>query len=802
MDLISQRINSCKHLLQQNPTFLKAQSQHKSCVKCFMCLGNSFNVESELASKSGIKDILEILTLSHSDNSQTNSILSMILEKTTKCKCSEYEGFRGDRLQDLIINDSLDRASLPYLISSQNAKSNQPHCPSQSCTIRNSKTRCRLVSDPQVYFVNITWANKTLQCLLRFLLSITQTLDLQTIYKKSKSAVKHLQGLILEGYNTVTYVSIDPCVIYHSSGTKENIFLKSLPYLILQYSLYPVVLVYDDQPVEGWDQILTECMQELPIYASFLCGKNILQSASLCYYCWNLSHDECLTERYDWQWECRKCQQVNPDYAIFCIQCMAGRKKSQPERMDHCNICMNPTEFTYCQTCSVIASCRICKVNILKTQPFGCPRCGNWLSSLHCINCKTNLSSKEAVCWRCKQDSANIDHVCKHNSEKSICELCLFEFSCGVCHRSRLAFESKFCWKCRGELIDGMCGTCEKILPTNSLVCSDCKNLSKACKDGHIITQQSKAHCKSCAVESAKYCERCSRFPGNCCSNRFFCKNCDKEITNASENKCYKCKRGVQNSRCEECRTEAICIDCFDVLDSCFCGSKLLNSFKSCANCNKSVLPPPLTLPRYVSLPHRDWVCTICNFSNPISSLFCENCNLNISHNLITNTQCKICGCKTTSKLCEKCFAVANCSTCRKTILAGQGQYCCNCGNVLLDRVCKNCKCFATKSDVVCYLCAKMLWQCQCGVMNRSGDGICRNCGGRKISCCQSCNNQYFDDGVCWRCGIECGCGGSDIFYCLECRRGFGMCSCGARVIPQDCFCKKCERDLRDQRSG
>ena len=55
----------------------------------------------------------------------------------------------------------------------------------------------------------------------------------------------NLQGMIVQGFNTFTYISISPCKIFRSPEEIEEITLYFLFFLMLQYSLYPIILVYD-----------------------------------------------------------------------------------------------------------------------------------------------------------------------------------------------------------------------------------------------------------------------------------------------------------------------------------------------------------------------------------------------------------------------------------------------------------------------------------------------------------------------------------------------------------------------------
>ena len=181
----------------------------------------------------------------------------------------------------------------------------------------------------------------------------------------------------------------------------------------------------------------------------------------------------------------------------------------------------------------------------------------------------------------------------------------MYEFTCGLCYKPKLAYETKICWQCSEELVDGVCINCPLVPATNSIVCIDCQFSLKKCKLEHKITKQSIAICKSCKKDSKKFCANCNSFTGNCCTKRWFCLECDRDLSLLQDNKCYKCKGNVSGSLCEKCKVKPICENCFENDKDCSCGARLLSNKNSCLSCQKTIVSKKFAQPRYFKIGER-----------------------------------------------------------------------------------------------------------------------------------------------------------------------------------------------------
>lgn len=792
MDLRYQKVNSCKDLLAKSLTFTRFRTEHNKCGRCYTCLGNSFNIDAPVQDTMSIPEILNHLA-SYLNNSKTSPVLSMVLEKTVKCSCSYYEGVRNLHFQELTITEIGENSLLHNLISFQLQKTNSNYCASTDCKIRNSHTSYHLLNDPQTYFISITWTEKSLKTLFKFLKSITQQISLN-LYKKSNTKVKYLQGFIVEGANSYTYINLNPCEIGKKSGRFEGISFKLLFFLLLQYGLFPVLLVYDDEVTDGWEQEMKNLKAQLFLYSEFLCREKSLAKCEICFYCFGLDHENCEVKWYKKPWICKNCEFMNSESTVFCEKCNAGRRKSQISLLESCKICCKPSPFIYCQSCSIFAHCQNCSKDLLRTQPFYCPHCKSCLKTFHCESCQIILTPQQVLCLSCKSLAKSFSAKCPHNQDKLNCQTCMYEFNCAVCRQNKVIFNAQFCWCCRYELTDGTCGNCEKIIPKHSLICEKCVVSQKKCEVQHIITKQSISVCKSCQKENSKFCGNCTKLKGACCKTRVFCKNCPKEITSFSDNKCEKCAKTV-NLKCESCNNNPICQDCFNVLKSCSCGCKLLDSQTVCPNCSQIIFPISHLAPSNLLVNPRDWTCKYCNFSNGKSFSFCENCNLSQSLNFIYKKQCGMCLEFHNSDLCGQCFTNSDCSHCLKKILSGQGVYCKNCGDFTWNRVCRTCRSICSKSEIICFLCSCLFWTCRCMAKNKENSLNCKNCGGEKLLKCVGCREDFFDIGY-WRGPGPKSIYLHDVFCCSECRRKLGQCRCGAKVLGFEKICKSCGIEL------
>lgn len=752
--------------------FRHKQWIHEACGECLVCKFDRFGT---------LEGVIEYLTQGVNTDIEEGGLFSMLIDYSVVCDCGAHKRIGQHRIQNVVLSTIQEDLVLADLIASDLYHVKDKNRPTAEC--KNHKSQCiyKILRDPLIYLINLTWEYKTLENLIRFIEAITEDIDLAVIYKSNKSIKKHLHGMILEGFSSVVYIDLIDGIIFHKDSI-QNMPLRYLFFVMLQYSLFPIVLIYDNTPTQNWQQQVNEVKDVLNLYKSFLIGEN-LNTGSDCFYCWNQAHETCSQTDYTEEWKCKDCKIINPAYTIFCLKCDLGRKKSGPNFFDTCVVCTNPTESTYCKVCSTQAHCSKCAKGVLKTQPFRCPNCDSWISSLYCKNCKTNVNKKEIICTRCNPDILDGISLCRHENLKRNCLECLYGFYCAVCFKSKLVYDPMLCWECSGEIVDGVCFRCERIICLDSIVCWDCKYSPKACVNNHKVTRQSIEVFECCKKNSSELCECCGSLCDDLCLTRAFCLECDRDITSNPYNKCYKCKINLEYNTCQDCGTGALCDYCFSYLFKCPCGSYLLTSDKNCYSCLES--PPENCFPKSFTQKNQGWDCKKCNFSNTNDCYFCENCN----------------GCKDSNKLLadSKSFnnknKIANCSDCSKKILITQGVFCVDCGTKTMGRVCKTCKIIVNKDDIICFLCSLGIWKCKCGGRNKGLDVVCKRCRNPKLNACDICSSTFDVYKQCWRCDYNCNhTSVGDIIICDNCKSTSGLhkCTCGAYVLSIDSCCRIC----------
>lgn len=804
------KLSACLQLIRSDPNYQTALYDHKPCLHCLHCSKNPDFPDENLIKNQSPMSILNEIIKSSEDSSPEKNVFSLSMSKKIKCECLTLEGQRDLHFEEYYCQSLDESFNLSSALHDKVNISNIDYCPDIECQIRKSKSSGHIKNPQGSYFLSLAWGEKSLKNLLHIIKSIPSCLVLDMIYKVPTNTKKYLQGMIVEGWDQCLYIQLYPCLMVNSN-TPEEIYLDYLPFIILQYGLFPTLLVYGDQENLGWDDKINTWGEDLSLYKNFLTGHNNM--TRICFYCWNQSHDYCEKLDFSDEWECSQCTYKNPSYVIFCIICDSFRRPVTDADPIVCKVCQKPTSgFLYCKSCSQQGVCKCCKRAIYKTQAFLCPHCYSWINSNYCKGCCREIDPFKLICCRCANNVPNPGKICPHNKIKYQCQTCFYEYTCGVCCKNKTINDGAFCWKTGTRLRDGFCDKCEKHINGNSFVCHNCVESLKICKEGHLITKQSIAECPSCLRENMKFCLKCSDFDREKCANRIFCNECSKEFEDFSSTKCRICNMNPASNTenlksC--CKQNQVCEDCYGVLNACPCGAKIVTMDKKCPKCSSGVKTKPLIIAKVFCNGNRGWTCKFCNFSNTMTNNFCENCNVSSYGDAETKSKCSICYKECYGKTCEFCSKIGNCGWCRKNILPSQGRYCADCTGLCQERNCENCPGGVAIQDTICFMCSKSLWVCACGMKNPPWDKKCSMCGKAKHIICAICGIKYEQKKDCWRCGGVCKsvpksfCLGKkvsvvrDVNLCGNCSIKQLFCSCGSKVMDVENICKTCNREKK-----
>ncbi|OMJ75214.1 hypothetical protein SteCoe_14432 [Stentor coeruleus] len=804
------KLSACLQLIRSDPNYQNILSHHNPCQSCLFCSRNPyFPSETNEKYQNPISILSEIIKSSE-DSSPEKSIFSLSLTKKTKCECLTLVGQRDLHFEEYYCQGLIEPFNLSSALHNQVNINRIGYCPDTECQIRKSKSSGHIKNTKGLYFLSLNWRERNLETLLHIIKGIPSLLYLDSIYKAPTNTKKYLQGMIVEGWNQCLYIQLYPCFLFNSNSSEE-IFLDYLPFIILQYSLFPTLLVYGDKENLGWDTILSKWGEELFLYKNFLTGDN--KFLNICFYCWNQSHDNCENLNLSEEWDCHQCALKNPSYVIFCLQCDIFRRPIIDSDLSLCKVCIKPNcGFLYCKPCSQQGFCKYCSRAVYKTQAFLCPHCYVWVNSTYCKTCCTTIDPLKIICYRCATNFINSEEICSHNIGKSRCQVCLYEYTCAICCKNKTINDGAFCWKTKTRLRDCFCDKCEKYIPGNSLVCYNCVFSLKICKEGHLITKQSVKECPSCLRESSKFCLKCSDFDKEKCADRMFCNECSKELNDFSITKCRVCNMNPANNTenlgsC--CKKYQVCEDCYGVLNTCPCGAKTITLDETCPKCKCDIKTKPLIIAKIYCKDNRGWTCKSCNFSNRIANDYCENCNMSTNENI--KLKCTICNKECYGKICDFCNKIGNCGWCRKNILPSQGRYCAKCAGLCTERICENCLGIGvSKQDTICFMCSKSLWVCSCGKKYPPWHKKCDNCNRAKHLICAICDINYEQKKDCWRCGGICKnvpknyCLGKkvsvvkDVNLCGGCSLKQKFCLCGSRILEVENVCKTCNREIKD----
>lgn len=771
------------NLIRRNPIYQEHIRAHVYCGNCLECS----NHENLFQSNESFDTVFSALLKNSKITSPEFLSFQTRLIQQSKCACGNYQVSHPQATIRLRLkNQPINMQFSNYIKAALETPFNYT-CIQKLCKTNVLSGKTTLKGKLSNLLVSVDWESRTLESLLNFILNLDSCLDLNPLLGVNSNV--YLQGMVLTGDHRSIYVQMNPCKLFVDlDNNTSTIYIEYLNFFILQYSLYPTVLVYNENNngVEEYTEKTRVFAAVLENYFGFLTGKNEI-CEEVCFFCWNLSHDACQIIISRPNWVC-DCGWNNGKNMMFCQRCSNPQRFRAEDDPKACILCFEPIISTYCLNCFFIAKCTTCNKSIAKTQSAACLQCSQWLEGYSCKSCNRSIHEIPVSCQACFISNYKPPKLCIHN-ESFNCMQCYFSFKCGVCKRPKLSHEFKYCWICKEKLIDGLCVNCKFFPATNSFVCVDCVGGRKSCRVRHLITEQSECECLECKQQSPRFCKTC-QIDHKECLNRSFCADCglDLEFTFKA---CILCE---SHSGQHNCINHSVCMFCYPQLSTCSCGHKLLSKQKRCSNCEK-LKNPQKNLPKTVENPDKSGKkCLNCEFFNSVNSNFCENCNFTFDSPYSNKFICPICKSNSSSKYCEFCFKTENCASCKKDILIGQGLYCGICMSKTCNRVCKACNTIVPLSKLICLPCSLLTWRCFCDNVNDETLIKCFKCNGARIVSCMLCNIPSVSPGESWRFPdkhlkpIK-----FDPFCCKDCSRILRKCVCGLILLPTESICKHCD---------
>lgn len=728
-------------------------------------------------------DYLELLSKSEIQSLNSLSDSTSFIQKTV-CECGGYLSKHPHNVFNLKIPSDLSQFQFYNWLADKIHIPTSSHCVNKLCKRNSLKGWTQFLNPIKKLIFSLEWQTKSLDSLLKFILGLDPELDLSQLTGDPTKV--YLQGMILSGEQRTIYIQISPCKIYADlSQEPSNIYIEYLNFFMLQYSMFPVMLIYsiEDFGVSEYIEKNSLLAAALNNYYSFLCGENEMIE-EICFFCWNSNHEPCQEIHSRLYWQC-KCGLLNMKNVMICQFCKEPQRALTEHDQNSCILCFNNLTSTYCLSCFKIAQCSKCANSIYKTQSAACLTCEQWLEFYKCKTCNKSIQETQVMCYSCFLYSFAENRKCVH-SKKQDCFQCYFDFKCGVCRKPKLVNEFKYCWKCKNKLIDGLCiNKCKFYPASNSYVCADCVKEGNKCNHEHVLTQQSKNECFDC------------RGLYNYFNNpdkdqyRVFCNECGMDLEKTIKG-CVLCESTLSQ---HDCRELTVCKICYPLLNICSCGARMLSKFSNCKVCNKAQTPRKVAKKSVKNPDLNKKLCKTCGFANDLNSLFCENCNESFDLASSFKHTCSMCNSVTSSKYCKNCYKVYNCSSCFNDLLIGQGVYCGYCNSKTINRVCRTCKLIVPLSKLLCSPCTLLSWRCICEYSNMSNSTKCERCSNPRIVSCELCQKPSIIPMKPWRTSH------SpekpllfDVFCCKECSSNLPKCTCGFIMLPSETNCKVCDR--------
>lgn len=772
-------LNACFNLLTKN------LSNHPlSCPVCQTCSHIYTSLTSLLHSLNiqGPNNLLSSF-LDQDVNSAFTSNLASKFFTHSKCQCGSESSSPSQSLFNLNIPILTKPTSIQDLIKSSNRQITTNSCIKPNCPIKLSTSSVKLEVTSKNFLFSLNWESQDLKSLTNFILGLRGVLEFGDLFEDNSRV--YLQGMILSNKSTTVYIKLSPCFVYIDWQKSTEIYIDYFLFALIQYSMFPVVLIYSyDECESGLDEKIGVYREKIFSYLRFLDGDLPIEEG-ICFYCWFSDHSMCQEISSRDFWTC-ECSRVNSAFCLFCLTCARPIHVFPAEIKKTCLFCDETIKSPYCPKCSFVAECSDCARYIYKTQPLACSTCGTLLTSQTSKTCPScNRIPIKLRCLDCH--SAQRSQLCLHSSQQN-CSSCLYDYTCGVCFKPQQVFEFKYCWACLSKLVDGLCLNCKQYPASNSWVCRACVDSNKKCDYKHVITLQSIEYCDKCNQKSKIFCKKCTKLTHEC-TNRVFCIECATDVQNI-ENFCLACLGNEGNHNCAKTR---ICKMCFDRIKTCECGGFLRHSEKVCKLCGRNS-------GGFNQIAEVVWDgqgCRACGFRIEQTVIFCENCNLS-QEDFVDREKCKICKKVCAGKYCESCYKQGNCSTCLKDMLISQRLYCLKCNSQIYNRFCGICREIVPLSEVQCYLCSQSNWRCMNNHSNPSKNSRCYLCYSPNIFPCHICNSLSIMPLYSFRSQIDQSILPlqNDLKCCRNCSLALQSCTCGAKYLHYESVCKICSNIL------
>ena len=768
-------LDACFNLLTKTLQFQELFSHPISCQGCEICLQIHSTLQNLQASSPQPQDPVSLLSsFFHINKSNLSESLSSRFYYQSKCQCGSKFSLAKQNLFEVSIPPLSTPTCFSSLIKSS-IKALPPNtCINSTCQIKKSGSKLKLDLKSKNFLFALKWKSEDLQSLVNFVLGLRDYLEFGELFGNNLRV--YLEGMILSNGKTSIYVKMNPCIIYADLQRNTEIYIDYFLFAIIQYSMFPKVLVYNcAESGIGLEDKIFRYKENILSYLRFLDGDLVLQK-EICFYCWYADHRRCSEVDGQVFWTC-VCKRINPVYCLFCVNCAEPIQKIFEGSDKMCFFCGGITNSHYCRECSFVSGCSDCTRCIYKTQPLACSSCNNLINFQTSKTCATcNQSPVKYRCINCHL--AKKSQTCIHASDHN-CDECLFDYTCGVCFKPQKVFQGKCCWACQEMLIENMCLKCKIFPSSNSFVCEFCIKSSKKCDKNHIITVQSTELCAKCKEKSEFFCKKCPKLVDDCkkseinCNNRVICTECGSDSEGVAN-------FSIENQMCRLCLSRA---------KVCPCGGVLKSGQKKCASCGKNTAGFNEIAVFYGN----GEGCRACDFPIEPSVIFCENCNL--SHEGFgKKKKCKICKKACAGLYCESCYKQGNCSTCNKDMLVSQRFYCLKCKSQVFNRVCGTCKVIVPLSDLQCFVCAQSNWNCVYSHSNPSRSSRCYLCAIPNSFCCDWCKKLSVMPLDSFRCPLnqvhpplQ-----NDFKCCQSCSLSLKSCSCGFKYFPFESVCKIC----------
>ena len=278
------KVDACSNLLTKNLQFQKLLNHPLSCSGCQICISVHSTLVNLNASSQEPLGPASLLTsfFQYIQNSNFPENLSSKFYYQSKCLCGSKFSYPKQNILEVSIPPLSSPTCFSSLITSSKRELPPNPCINSYCQMNKSTSKVKLDAKSSNFTFALNWRSEDLQSLVNFVLGLKDSLEFAELFGNNLKV--YLEGMILSNEKTSVYIKLNPCIIYTNWQSSTEIFIDYFLFAIIQYSMFPRVLIYSSaESGSGLENKVLRYKENILSFLRFLDGDLVPQN-EICFY--------------------------------------------------------------------------------------------------------------------------------------------------------------------------------------------------------------------------------------------------------------------------------------------------------------------------------------------------------------------------------------------------------------------------------------------------------------------------------------------------------------------------------------